>query len=114
MLNRFDKFLKVYKFIYFIIYLLLTAFFVYVLVDEIRIKNDPSQSLAGLGFALVVLLIGSIAYGVYSLINLIIMFVSIFNRDSLYYKKNNILTFTMFILPIITEIILVLIGMIYF
>ena len=49
-----------------------------------------------------------------SLINLIIMFISIFNRDSLYYKKNNILTFIMFILPIITEIILVLIGMIYF
>ena len=114
MLNRFDKFLRVYKLIYFIIYLLLTAFFTYILIDDIRIKNDPSQSFAGLGFALVVLVIGSITYGVYSFIYLIIMLISIFNKDSLYYKKNNILTFIMFILPIVTEIILVLIGMIYF
>ena len=113
MLNRFDKFLRVYKYIYFIIYLLLTAFFTYILIDS-RISSDPSQSFAGLGFALVVLVIGSITYGVYSFINLIIMFISIFNKDSLYYKKNNILTFIMFILPIVTEIILVLIGMIYF
>lgn len=114
MLNKLDKFLKVYKYIYFIIYLVLTFFFTYVLIDDIKLKNDPSQSFAGLGFALVVLVIGSITYGIFSFINLIIMIISIVNKDSLYRKKNIILTLIMFLLPIITELFLVLIGLIYF
>ena len=111
---KLDKFLKIYKFIFLIIYLIVNAFFIYILIDDIKISNDPSQSFAGLGFALVVVLFGSIINGFLSFINLILFIISLVNKTSLNKKKNLILTTSLFLLPIVTELILILVGLIFF
>ena len=111
---KLDKFLKVYKFIFLIIYLIINALFVYILIDDIKISNDPSQSFAGLGFALVVVVFGMIINGFLSLINLVLFIISLINKTSLNKKKNLILTSSLFMLPIITELVLILVGSIFF
>ena len=111
---KLDKFLKVYKFIFLIIYLIINALFVYILIDDIKISNDPSQSFAGLGFALVVVVFGMIINGFLSLINLVLFIISLINKTSLNKKKNLILTTSLFILPIVTELVLILVGSIFF
>ena len=111
---KLDKFLKVYKFIFLIIYLIINAIFVYILIDDIKISNDPSQSFAGLGFALVVVVFGMFINGFLSLINLVLFIISLINKTSLNKKKNLILTTSLFLLPIITELILIFVGSIFF
>ena len=111
---KLDKFLKVYKFIFLVVYLIINALFTYILIDDIKISNDPSQSFAGLGFALVVVVFGMFINGFLSLVNLVLFIISLVNKTSLNKKKNLILTTSLFILPIVTELILILVGSIFF
>jgi hypothetical protein len=100
-----------------ITYVLLNAFLVYSTADAIYDLLHPVEGvvqLPGLGFAIVVVIIGGIGNVAISLFSLIGLILGIINKHSATRKKNIILFLIGMLLPILTEMILILIGLSYF
>ncbi|MBQ7324024.1 MAG: hypothetical protein IJW96_05620 [Clostridia bacterium] len=115
--SKLDGFDKGMKIICILLYVLWNAFLVYCLVDAYQkdLAMDPNAegvqiAAYGLTLALIVLIYGSIGNGVISLLALITMIVSMFNKSNP--KRGSLIlgNFLLFILPIVTEVAIVVIG----
>ena len=115
--SKLDGFDKGMKIICILLYVLWNAFLVYCLVDAYQkdLAMDPNAegvqiAAYGLTLVLIVLIYGSIGNGVISLLALITMIVSMFNKSNP--KRGSLIlgNFLLFILQIVTEVAIVVIG----
>ena len=102
---------KVLRIIYYVLYALLTIFIIYVLVDS-KIKDSPSNNI-GYAFAFVIIgiAIGGISYGVLLILGLVDLIISAVNKTNPKRKKSVLISSISIILPIITYILIILIGL---
>ena len=111
-----DKAHKFFKVLYFLIYLLATAFFVYSIYDSYKTSiANPDQFIDGfsLAFALIIAILAPLAYGVLLIIGLIQLIMSLANTSSDYRGKQIGASVFMMILPLLSELLLIGAG-IYF
>lgn len=95
-----------------IAYLVITIFLGIVEVSEINATvNNPDANNIGMVFAFVIIIMGVIAYGVVVFISLIGLIISLCNKYSENRKKHIIFFVLGIIVPILTEGLLILVGM---
>ena len=96
------------KIIYIALYAAFTAFLLYILISESYLYLVKGQGLGfALVFALIIISIGCIGYGVILAIGLTGLILSLINKTALK-RKANIILFSIFTaLPVITEVILI-------
>ena len=103
-----EKFNKTMKIILSVLYVLITGLLIYALIDGYydELNSADSMNAYGLVVAFIVLIIGGISFAVVSVISLIMLIIGLFRKDSVKFYVYG------FFLPIITELILVIIGFI--
>ena len=102
----------VFKIIYITIYLTITAFIIYSLVDA-NIKDiDSESSLKSypIAYLIVGIIFGAIGYGFILIIGLINMIITSFNKTFPRQTKTMIFSFLTTLLPIITFFLIILIS----
>lgn len=110
-----DIALKVLRWLYLIIYVLISIYIIWVAIDEITTKmQNPEASFVGLGFALVLLIFGSIAFGAATIIAIAMLVLSLINKNALKRKLNIISSSIMIVVPYLTELIFYLVFAVYF
>ena len=102
-----DISLLVLRIIYLVLYILITAYVLWVGISElINSKQNPEGGLYGLGFVLVLLTFGSIIYGVATLISIAKLIISIVNKNASKRKLNIVFSVIGMIIPYLTEVVL--------
>lgn len=102
---------KVLKIIFYILYSLITFFIVFSLINA-KLEEDPSTNI-GYAFTLVIIgiIIGAFAYGALLLLGITDVIIAAVNKTDPKRKKNVLISSISVILPIITYLLIILIGL---
>ena len=110
--NKLSLTSEIFKYLVIGLYVLFTGFLVYILVssykEEISVKEEMFD---GLGFALIFvifgIIFGGIGYGIIAILSIIGLVISLKDKLNKNRKLNNICFILGIILPIITEILII-------
>ena len=98
--NGLDVLLSIIRVLYFLFYVLFVAYIIYVMYDASISENALGG--IGLAYALILILIGPMGFGILLVVGIISLILSLCNRNSDYYDKNKASAIWGILVPILS------------